>query len=152
MIKYLPSELIKKFAPEKKVKKLLGKSFNIKKTMLSMFDGLEFIDKKDITKTALKAANYYKSKFDTPSEALAESNLFVNRVQNTVIFQVHEKIKENYEGEFYKWLPSDAETPDPLHALLYGSVRQIGVGEMPGDRFGCRCGMEILTKENQLDL
>lgn len=68
------------------------------------------------------------------------------------MFQVAGEIKDRYEGEFYIWLPSDAEEPDPEHQLNYGKKFQVGEGEMPGDRFGCRCGMEILVPETKLDL
>lgn len=76
----------------------------------------------------------------------------IQRVQNEIIFQVKERIKEKYDGEKYEWLPSDADEPDPEHQLLYGTIRTVGVGEMPGDRYGCKCGMRILTDEEKLNL
>ena len=53
--------------------------------------------------------------------------------------------------EFYRWLPSDAKNPDPEHQLLYGKIFRVGEGDkegnMPGERYGCRCGIEWLTDE-----
>jgi hypothetical protein len=85
------------------------------------------------------------SKAEALDETLNDRKLLVNRVQNNIVFQIKEEIADAYAGEFYEWLPSDAETPDPIHQLNYGSTFQIGVDEMPGDRYGCRCGMNILV-------
>jgi hypothetical protein len=66
--------------------------------------------------------------------------------------EIAKDIKRNYKGEYYIWLPSDAENPDPFHQLNYGKKFKIGRGEMPGDRYGCRCGMEVLVEETILDV
>ena len=161
MITFDPTELLKKYVPENKIKKLLTQKLTLNKTMLSMFSDMEFVTKKEMTNVVLKAVKQYKKKYaglikeDVPkteaiAETLNEKKMLVNRVQDTVVFQISQSVKENYEGEYYKWLPSDAEIPDPLHQLKYGKTFQIGDGEQPGDRFGCRCGMEILTKEKNL--
>lgn len=68
------------------------------------------------------------------AEILDDPAQLIQRVQNEVVFQVKEEIKDRYSGEFYVWLPSDADEPDPEHQLLYGEKFQVGVGEMPGDR------------------
>ncbi len=81
-----------------------------------------------------------------------DKKLLVNRVQNSMVKQIAVSIKEEYLGEFYIWLPSDAMEPDPEHQLKYGKRFQIGKGEMPGDRDGCKCGMDILVKEKELEL
>ena len=53
--------------------------------------------------------------------------------------------------EFYRWMPSDAKNPDPEHQLLYGKIFRVGEGDkegnMPGERYGCRCGIEWLDSE-----
>jgi hypothetical protein len=156
VIKYEPSKLIKKIAPEKKIKKLVGSKFTLKKAALSFVDDLEVVSKKSVTKVALKPLKAYRERIkDDPElkgELKAEPRQLIQRVQNEVLMQVTEGIKEKYEGEFYKWLPSDADEPDPQHALRYGSVFQIGVGEMPGERIGCRCGMEILVDDTKLEI
>lgn len=76
----------------------------------------------------------------------------IQRIQNNAVFEIAQSIKENYSGESYEWLPSDADEPDPEHQLNYGKIFQVGVGEMPGDRYGCKCGMNILVKETKLTL
>lgn len=138
----------------------------LKKTALSFVDSVDFLDKRSVSKVALKTIRSYqeriamaqaqggkKSAGDKIEGAIVDDpKLLIQRVQNEVLFQIKEGIKENYDGEQYEWLPSDAETPDPEHQLNYGKIFTVGVGEMPGDRYGCRCGMQILVKQTKLDL
>ena len=165
-IKYEPSKLIKKLAPEKKIEKMITGDVSLKKSALRFVDELEFIDKKRVTDVALKTVRGYqeriaklqaeageKSAGDALTQELAsDPRQLIQRVQNEVVFQVHELIKQKYEGEKYEWLPSDADEPDPEHQLNYGKIFTVGVGEMPGERYGCKCGMNILVNENQLKL
>ncbi len=43
-------------------------------------------------------------------------------------------------------------TPDAEHKKKYGKRYQLGKGEKPGDRYGCKCGMDIHVKESKLVL
>jgi len=153
---YDPSKIIKRLAPEKAVKKLLGQTLSLKKTALRFASKTEVLSEKSIERVALKTIKGYKARVkDDPSiraSIVKDPAQLIQRVQNEVITQVADEIKEQYSGEFYIWLPSDADEPDPEHQLLYGQKFQIGVGEMPGDRYGCRCGMEILVNETRLEL
>ncbi len=155
-IRYLPNDLIKKIAPAKKVENLISSGASLNKSALSFVDDIDFLDKKAVTKVALKTIKGYKKRIkedpDIKSDLIEDPAQLIQRVQNEVVFQVKEAIAEQYEGEFYVWLPSDADEPDPEHQLKYGKKYQVGVGEMPGDRYGCRCGMEILVKEKTLNL
>lgn len=148
--------MLKRIAPEKKIEKLLTGKVTLKKTALSFVDDIDFLDKKRVSEVALKTIKGYKERIaldkTVKKEILNDPVFLLNRVQNEVVLQVSEGIKEKYDGEFYIWLPSDAEEPDPEHQLNYGEKFQIGVGEMPGERYGCRCGMEILTKDTKLEL
>lgn len=128
-----------------------------------MFDDIDFISKKTIEKVALKTVKQYKKRFKNEKEsglsasaakeaALADKKLMVNRVQSAIVLEVSQEIKKEYLGEFYIWLPSNAQEPDPEHQLNYGSTFQVGKGEMPGERYGCLCGMDILVKGTKLDI
>lgn len=156
MIKYEPSKLIKKIAPEKKLKRLMKDNLSLRKTALSFVNDVEFLDKKDVTRVALKTIKGYKDRIkadpDIKTDLLKDPKQLIQRVQNEVVFQVKEEIKGKYQGEFYVWLPSDADEPDPEHQLNYGKKFQVGDGEMPGDRYGCRCGMQILVEDSSLKL
>lgn len=156
MIIYDPSKLLSKIAPEKKIKKLISSNAGLKKTALSFVNDIEFLDKKSIEKVALKTIKGYKKRIaedkSEKKELVKDPRQLIQRVQNEVLLQVKESIRETYRGEFYIWLPSDANEPDPEHQLNYGKEFQVGVGEMPQDRIGCRCGMQILVKETQLNI
>lgn len=156
MIKYEPSKLIKKMAPAKKIKAMLKKNLTLKKAALSFVSEVDILDKKDISTVALKTIKGYQARVEAnpevEAEILANPIQLIQRVQNEVILQIKESIKTSYDGEYYTWLPSDADEPDPEHQLNYGKVFQIGDGEMPGDRFGCRCGMEIIVPDSSLNL
>lgn len=166
-IKYEPSKLLQKIAPEKKIKRLLTGGVSLKRTALSFIDAVDFIDRKRVTEVALKTVAGYKERIakavvdagmsraagaEEKSEILDDPKQLIQRVQNEVVFQISEEIKDKYAGEDYEWLPSDAEEPDPEHQLNYGKVFKIGEGEMPGERWGCRCGMNILVKQTKLQL
>lgn len=156
MITYKPTELLRKIAPARKIAKLVTGKLTLNRAILSMFDGIDFISKSTIKDSALSAIKNYKERYAegevTKKEVVQDPALLINRVQNAVINQVADEIKTEYRGEFYKWLPSDADTPDPQHQLKYGKTYQIGKGEQPGDRWGCRCGMKIIVPEKKLAL
>ena len=153
---YDPNTLVKKIAPENKIKKLLSGKISLKKTALSFVDAIDFLDKKAVSKVALKTIASYKDRIKADesikSDLIDDPRQLIQRVQNEVLFQVTDAIKSKYSGEKYEWLPSDAEEPDPEHQLNYGKVFVVGEGEMPGERIGCRCGMNILVKETELML
>jgi hypothetical protein len=156
MIKYLPRDMLKRTVPKAKIEKMLAKDISLKKAALSTVDSLEFLDKKKITDVAARVIKGYKERVkdesSTKSELKADPAQLVQRVQNEVVSQISGEIKDRYHGEFYIWLPSTAANPDPEHEKNYFKTFQIGVGEMPGERFGCQCGMEILVEETKLDL
>ncbi len=155
-IKYEPSKILRKLAPDEKIENLLKTNLTLKKAALSFASEFDVLDKKAIERVALKTIKGYKARVkddpDQRDEILADPAQLVQRVQNEVVLQVAGEIRDRYAGEFYTWLPSDAEEPDPEHQLNYGQKFQIGDGEQPGDRFGCRCGMEIHVADSSLDL
>lgn len=167
MILYEPSKLLKKIAPKRKIERLLSSRLTLKKTALSFVSDIPFLDKGRISEVALKTIRGYQERVarevvdsnleksagdELKADLLDNPKQLIQRVQNEIVSQVAEGIKEKYAGEAYTWLPSSADEPDPEHQLNYGKVFQIGVGEMPGDRYGCQCGMEIQVKETQLKL
>lgn len=162
-IKYQPNELLRKIAPIKKIERLVTGKLTLNRAVLSFLDDADFIDQDAVEETALRTIKQYKEKYkderddgasvaEAKDEALNDKVLLINRVQNTILSEVSSGIKDAYDGEYYRWTPSDAEVPDPIHQLNYGKKFKIGVGEMPGDRYGCRCGMEILVAESKLEL
>lgn len=163
-----PDKLLRKVAPKRKIEKLLTSKVTVKKTALSFLNDFDFIKKSSVLDVALKTIKSYRQRIskaraddgrqagtDLKSDLLDDPAQLVQRVQNEVVFQVHNTIKENYGGERARWLPSSAADPRPEHQLNYGQIYIIGEGingVEPGDEYGCQCGVEILTDETQLEL
>lgn len=120
------------------------------------------VSAKDLSATVAGVVDIYQNKVDDFREEglpkakaalLAKGNeaLLRQRIENLVVFGEVQRLKKDNEGKFYKWLPSGAENPDPQHQLLYGKIFKVGEGDddgnMPAERYGCQCGMEILNSE-----
>lgn len=158
-IKFDPAKTLKKIAPARKIERALSSRLSLKKTTLERVLDFDFLDADAVVKVALKAIKSYKKRVaedpDLKNEILSDPALLVQRVQNEVVFQIHDEIKTRYSGELATWLPSSAEEPRPEHQLNYGKTYQIGVGidgVEPGDEYGCQCGVEILVDDSSLDL
>lgn len=165
MIEYDPKKLLKQIAPKTKIKRLLGKKLSLKRSALSFLDDVPFIDKKDVTLTALKTIKEYKKRVraeKTTQSAIKKSpKQLIQRIENAVVYELGQQVKKKYAGKKGRWLPSDALDPRPLHQKFYGKIFIIGEGlpagengEMvePGDEYGCQCGIEIITDETELKL
>lgn len=169
-IKFDPEETLKKIAPKAKIKRMIDrKNLNLKRAALSFVDEVDIIDKKSVTKVALKTIKGYKKRVREVVKETGEQSegseerraigrdpkQLIQRVQNELVWQLHEAIKEKYSGERARWLPSSADEPNPLHQKHYGKEYIIGVGidgEEPGKEPWCKCGVEILVNETQLKL
>lgn len=153
---YDPAKILKKAAPAEKIERLVSSRMSLNRAALSFVSAFDSLDKNAIARVALKTLKGYKQRVKAdPSikgDLRADPAQLVQRVQNEVVLQLSEEISERYAGEFYVWLPSDADEPDPEHQLNYGKTFQVGVGEMPGERYGCRCGMEIKVPGSRLEL
>lgn len=159
MIKFDPAAILKKLAPKRKIKKLMTKNLTLKKAALKFIDQIDIVSKKSVADIALKTLKSYRARIaDDPSikaELLADPKQLIQRVQNTVIFEIHEGIKEKYGGHTATWLPSSASEPRPEHQLNYGKQYIIGEGidgVEPGDEYGCQCGVQIDTDDSSLEL
>ncbi len=167
-----PKTMLRKIAPKSKIKRMISERFSLKRRILSSIGTDQIpIDNGSLASVAKKTLDGYKER---QAKAIAENNFeraagleiknlilddpkqLIQRVQNEVVFQVHQGIKTKYSGQKARWLPSDAEEPRPEHQLNYGKIYTIGEGingVEPGDEYGCKCGVEILdTEETQLDL
>lgn len=164
-IVYDPKKMLSEIAPDSKIKRLVSKRLDFKKAALSFVSDVPFIDESKVLDVTLKTIKDYKKRVaaemaDETKAAgrelekdLSKSPMqLIQRVQNEVVWQVSQNIRQSYAGEKYEWLPSDADEPDPEHQLNYGKVFVVGEGEMPGERIGCKCGMRILVNETELSL
>lgn len=173
-----PKSMLRKVAPRAKIKRMVTSRMGLKRTILANIGtDLIPIDNGSMAKVARATLLGYKERiakaqveagFEKSAGTAVKAALLddprqlIQRVQNEVIFQVHQGIQKKYSGKRARWLPSDAEEPRPNHALAYGKEYIIGEGlpvgddgdtVEPGDEWGCQCGIEILdTDETQLDL
>jgi hypothetical protein len=159
MTTFYPDKFKKKVLPKGFFKQnLLTKDFSLKKKAMQGLI-LANVGQEQLQETVLKVVNIYQNKVDDLlDEGLpkAKARLFAKnsekllqqRIESLVVYSEVLKIKEESKGKYYKWLPSGASDPDPEHQLLYGKTFLVGEGDdngnMPGERFGCQCGMEIL--------
>jgi len=163
--------MLKKIAPKAKIKRMVSSKLGLKRTILANIGTDEIpIKNGTLAKIARKTllgykeriaqavvdAGFEKSAGTEEKEAILDDpKQLIQRVQNEVVYQVHQGIKDKYRGQRARWLPSDADEPRPEHQKNYGKVYIIGEGidgVEPGDEWGCKCGVEILTDETQLDL
>lgn len=97
---------------------------------------------KALKETIAKTVSFYAQK----EGALNDQALLTQRIENFLVWNKVQEEKTSHKGQPYRWLPSDAQNPDPDHQLNYGKIFYEGDGhEMPGERYGCRCGIEWLS-------
>jgi hypothetical protein len=160
-IRYHPAEFLARAAPERVIEKLVTERLTVSRAAVSMLTRSGLLSRSRLETIALRVAKTYREKLreglaeglsrpEALSDATNENRLLVQRVQNAMVREIARDIKATYRGEFFVWLPSDAVTPNPLHQLNYGRRFQIGRGEMPGDDYGCQCGMRILVAQTEL--
>jgi len=168
-----PKSMLRRVAPKAKIRKMVNSRMGLKRTILANIGTDEIpIDNGSLAKVARDTLVGYQQRVaketvdagferaagtELAKELIADPKQLIQRVQNEVVYQVHQGIKKKYGGQRARWLPSDAEEPRPEHQANYGKIYIIGEGINgiePGDEWGCKCGVEILTDddENQLDL
>jgi 1,6-anhydro-N-acetylmuramate kinase len=162
-IRFHPAEMLRKIAPKRTVERLVTQRLTLNRAAVTLLSKSEVLSKEKLETLAIKVIKDYRERFKEEQaagaskvvaleEAVNGKRKMVQRVQNAVVNQIAKEIHHEYRGEYYIWLPSEAVAPDPLHQLNYGKTFQIGKGEMPGDRYGCQCGMKILVDDEKLEL
>lgn len=138
-------------------KKLLNNDIELKRTAMRGLLRARTIAGDDLDKSIDNVVSFYQEKSAEledlgekafKADAINGEALLKQRIENIVVQAEVKEIKKDNKGKMYEWLPSDADTPDPEHQLLYGQIFEVGEGDdegnMPGERYGCRCGMRIL--------
>lgn len=157
-ITYFPDDYIKRIVSKKQIADMINRrsGVSLKRAALNFASGFDFLDQGMLAETALKVLADYEKRLESDkisrSRILANPKQLIQRVQNSIIWQIGNSIESNYQGQQYEWLPSNANDPDPLHQLNYGKIFTIGIGDRPGKRYGCQCGMRILTDKERLIL
>lgn len=162
-IKYEPKKILKKMASKANVEKLVTDNLTINRAVLNSLESSGVMGKKQLEFVGLNVIRDYRERADklteegltkgeSREEVLENKKLLVQRVQNATVSEITKKVKTKYRGEYYIWLPSSAKVPDKKHMKKYGKRYQLGRGEAPGDRYGCKCGMEILVDAKRLSI
>lgn len=160
-INYFPAELLERALPDAQLKDLMTREFKVNRTVMRSLHGTGILSEKKLEQVAMKVIKQYNKKYNSLRRkgisateafdmATNDKRLLIQRVKQAAVYEVDQEIKRVYKGKKYRWLPSSAKVPDPLHQLKYMKVYVIGKGEMPGDRFGCACGMRILVDEDEI--
>lgn len=139
---------------------LLTDGLDIKKRYLKALVRASGISGRKITAEVYKTVEFYAEKEEAlkaagerafKAEALNGQALLTQRLKNFLVYSEVQEQKKRHKGRMYRWLPSSAAEPDPEHQLLYGKIFCEGTGDkdgyMPGERWGCQCGMEWLEDE-----
>lgn len=81
-----------------------------------------------------------------------------NTMYNTIQFEVMNQLEQqttpaDRKTTMIKWLPSTANEQDPFHALNYGKTMsmQSALDKGLGTRYGCQCGMAILSPSGDIE-
>lgn len=157
-MRFWPDRYLKRVVPKGVVKHgLLNSNLKIKQSYLKAIILATAVDQKALTAQVYNVVEAYRIKEKQlmddgvrafKKEALNGQALLETRINNFLVFTEVQEIKCKYQGRNYRWLPSSAEEADPQHQLLYGKIFLVGAGDkdgyMPGERWGCKCGIEIL--------
>lgn len=141
-------------------KNILGRDYSLKNEVKRAILKADVMTERQIDSMADKVTDFYISKAERlqaegikayRKEAINNERLMKERVEMAVTYYEVDKEAKAHAGGFYRWLPSEAKEPEPEHALLYGKVFKVGEGDkdgnMPMQRYGCRCGIEWLSDE-----
>lgn len=167
--KFYPDRFLKQVMPKSfYTQGLVSKNFSLQKGAISAINRARFATGRPIDKTVYDVLLQYKAKYkdliaaedfgkaQAFEAAVGGENLLRQRIEQAVIFDKIQDLKAQHKGEFYRWMPSSAENPDPQHGLLYGKIFRVGEGDkegnMPGERYGCQCGIEFLNEAEDLIL
>lgn len=144
---------------------LLNDKLEIKKTYLKALVRATSVSQRQLTREIYKTVDFYLEKEERlkaqgvkafKQEALNGQALLTERIKNFLVYSEVQAQKKAHKGRKYRWLPSSAKEPDPEHQLLYGQVLEEGKGDkegyMPGERWGCQCGIEWLDEAEDLIL
>lgn len=134
-------------------RKILTRELDPKKTVMRAIVSATIVSKRDLNETYARAIGFYDTKIAKlkndgvrayKSQALDNERLLKSRIANLIIWNEVQEIKKENKGRRYRWLPSSAKEPRADHQLRYGQVFTVGDGEMPGEAYGCQCGIEWL--------
>lgn len=159
--RFIPGRWLEKIFPKGIEKSgLLSDNLEIKKRYLQALVRATSLSGREITAEVYKTVDFYEQKEAAlkaagvkafKQEALNGQELLKARLKNFLVYSEIQRQRKEHKGRMYRWLPSNANEPDPEHQLLYGHIFREGEGDkdgnMPGERWGCQCGIEWLDDD-----
>ena len=159
--RFIPGRWLEKIFPKGIEKSgLLSDNLEIKKRYLQALVRATSLSGREITAEVYKTVDFYEQKEAAlkaagvkafKQEALNGQELLKARLKNFLVYSEIQRQRKEHKGRMYRWLPSNANEPDPEHQLLYGKIFREGEGDkdgnMPGESWGCQCGIEWLDDE-----
>lgn len=151
---FFPDQFLRKALPAGFwTRNILTRDLDPKKAVMRTIVSATVVSQRDLNKTYARALDFYDNKIEKlkdegvrayKSQALDKERLLKSRIANLVIYNEVQELKKEHKGRRYRWLPSGAKEPRPEHQLRYGMIFTAGDGEMPGEAYGCQCGIEWL--------
>ena len=142
--------------------RLLNSDLELKQLALQSILKSTTLSKREVEATVYKVIDNYEEKMKklkkekVKAKALNNEVLLKDRLENLVLWNEVQNLKKEHEGQFYRWLPSSSKIPDPEHQLLYGKIFKVGEGDkegnMPSERYGCKCGIQFLTAKEAKEM
>lgn len=145
--------------------RLLNSDLELKQLALQSILKSTTLSKREVEATVYKVVDNYEEKMKKlkkqkvrafRKEALNDEVLLKDRIENLVLWNEVQHLKEEHAGQYYRWLPSSSKIPDPEHQLLYGKIFKVGEGDkegnMPSERYGCKCGIQFLTAKEAKEM
>lgn len=153
--RFYPDRFIKQvFGSHYWTENLLTKRLTFKQAAMQAVLKATGLGKRKIDATVYKVIGEYREKINGDAaerEEVKDEKLLRQRLEMLVLYNEVDALKEEHAGEYYRWLPSESKVPDPEHQLLYGKIFKVGEGDkngnMPCERYGCKCGIEWLTSD-----
>lgn len=145
--------------------RLLNSDLELKQLALQSILKATNLSKREVEATVYKVIDNYEEKMKKlkkekvrafKAKALNNEVLLKDRIENLVLWNEVQHLKEEHQGQYYRWLPSSSKIPDPEHQLLYGKIFKVGEGDkegnMPSERYGCKCGIQFLTAKEAKEM
>lgn len=145
--------------------RLLNSDLELKQLALQSILKATNLSKREVEATVYKVVDNYEEKMKKlkkekvrafKAKALNNEVLLKDRIENLVLWNEVQHLKEEHQGQYYRWLPSSSKIPDPEHQLLYGKIFKVGEGDkegnMPSERYGCKCGIQFLTAQEAKEM
>lgn len=74
-------------------------------------------------------------------------NTLVGTIKTSIMLSLDDMPKKSKQDVIIRWIPSEAQEQDPIHALNYGKTMtlELALQKGLGTRYGCQCAFEVIS-------